>query len=76
MAVVCSGCCILDELTYTIRFQNTGTAPAQDIYVLDTLDANLDWSTLKIKNMSHYMQLIDLNNCMYGFEFLQYILVD
>jgi uncharacterized repeat protein (TIGR01451 family) len=32
---------------YMVHFQNTGTAPAQNIVVLDTLDANLDWSSLR-----------------------------
>jgi uncharacterized repeat protein (TIGR01451 family) len=43
------------ELTYTIRFQNTGNAPAQNIFILDTLDANLDVSTLEILASSHTM---------------------
>jgi uncharacterized repeat protein (TIGR01451 family) len=34
-------------LTYTVHFQNTGTYPAQNVVVRDTLDANLNWSTLK-----------------------------
>jgi uncharacterized repeat protein (TIGR01451 family) len=37
-----------DWLTYTIHFQNTGSAPAQNIYVLDTIDNNLDISTLQV----------------------------
>ena len=40
-------------LTYTIRFQNTGTAPAQHIYILDTLDTNLDVSTFTLLSYSH-----------------------
>jgi uncharacterized repeat protein (TIGR01451 family) len=40
-------------LTYTIRFQNTGTAPAQHIYILDTLDQNLDVSTFTLLSYSH-----------------------
>jgi|TARA_R110000737_G_scaffold182215_1_gene205593 uncharacterized repeat protein (TIGR01451 family) len=60
---------VQDELTYTIRFQNTGTAPAQDVYVLDTLSANLDWTTFKMINASHDMQLIDLGNGVMKFNF-------
>ncbi|MBK7967542.1 MAG: T9SS type A sorting domain-containing protein [Bacteroidetes bacterium] len=41
-------------LTYTIRFQNTGNAPAQNIIVTDTLDALTDWSSFEILNSSHY----------------------
>ena len=67
---------IQDELTYTIRFQNTGTAPAQDVYIIDTLSANLDWSTLRVLNTSHTMQLIDLGNGVIRFDFPQIWLPD
>jgi uncharacterized repeat protein (TIGR01451 family) len=33
-------------LEYMVHFQNTGTYMAQNIVVIDTLDANLDWKTL------------------------------
>ncbi len=33
-------------LEYMVHFQNTGTFMAQNIVVIDTLDANLDWKTL------------------------------
>ncbi len=33
-------------LQYMVHFQNTGTSPAQNIVVIDTIDANLDWTTL------------------------------
>ncbi len=39
-------------LTYTIRFQNTGTAPAENIYILDTLDSHLDPGTFHLINYS------------------------
>jgi len=35
-------------LTYTIRFQNTGTAPAVNVVIADTLDASLDPSTFQL----------------------------
>jgi len=40
-------------LTYTIRFQNTGTAPAINIHVIDTLDAALDASSFQLLAYSH-----------------------
>ncbi|MBK9639641.1 MAG: hypothetical protein IPO63_18265 [Bacteroidetes bacterium] len=40
-------------LTYTIRFQNTGTADAQHIYITDTLDLSLDFSTIALLSYSH-----------------------
>ncbi len=65
-----------EELTYTIRFQNTGTAPAQDIFIIDTLSSNLDWSTLTIIEASHAMHLIDLGNGVMRFDFPQIWLPD
>ena len=48
-------------LTYTVQFQNTGSAPAQYIYILDTLDTNLDISTFQILAISHpsYAQILE-----------------
>lgn len=40
-------------LTYTVRFQNTGNAPALDVYVLDSLDADLDLNTVRVIGNSH-----------------------
>ena len=42
-----------DELTYTIHFQNTGTAPAISISVIDTLDTDISAASLKILGTSH-----------------------
>jgi uncharacterized repeat protein (TIGR01451 family) len=42
-----------DWFTYTIYFQNTGNAPAFNIRLRDTLDANLDLSTFEILGYSH-----------------------
>ncbi|HLK97586.1 MAG TPA: T9SS type A sorting domain-containing protein, partial [Hymenobacter sp.] len=39
--------------TYTVHFQNTGTAAAQHIVIKDTLDANLDWSSFQRLGASH-----------------------
>jgi uncharacterized repeat protein (TIGR01451 family) len=39
--------------TYTIHFQNTGTAPAVNIKIQDTLSTNLDLSTFEITAYSH-----------------------
>lgn len=41
------------ELTYRIRFQNTGTDTAFTVYLLDTLDANLDINTIEMLGASH-----------------------
>ncbi|MGL2965955.1 DUF7619 domain-containing protein [Flavobacterium sp. XGLA_31] len=42
-----------DYLHYVVRFQNMGTAPAENIVIKDMLDANLDWSTLEMVSSSH-----------------------
>lgn len=42
-----------DYLTYTIRFENTGTAEAINVRVTDMLDSKLDETTLKMVASSH-----------------------
>lgn len=44
-------------LDYTIRFQNTGTAPAQKVVVMDTLSANLNISSFTMLTASHDFSL-------------------
>ncbi len=58
-----------DELEYTIRFQNTGTAPAQNIFIIDTLDAELDWSTFQLLHSTHGINVVSLGNGILRFEF-------
>lgn len=58
-----------DFLTYTIRFQNTGTAPAQNIVVVDTLDTQLNLSTFYLVHSSHDVDVVDMGNNVYHFEF-------
>lgn len=43
------------KLTYTIQFQNTGTADAVNIFILDTLSIRLNKNTLRIIASSHPM---------------------
>lgn len=45
------------RMTYKVRFQNTGTAPAANVYILDTLDSNLDINTFRLLGSSHPMDL-------------------
>jgi len=40
-------------IDYTIRFQNTGNAPATNVVLHDTLDTDLDIGTLEILGASH-----------------------
>ena len=50
-------------LTYSIRFQNTGNAPAQHIFILDTLDQNIIKSSFELLAYSHepHIQIINKN---------------
>ena len=41
------------ELTYTIRFQNEGTASAINVAIFDTLDSSLDLESIDIVSHSH-----------------------
>jgi uncharacterized repeat protein (TIGR01451 family) len=42
-----------DYLNYTVRFQNKGTANAENVRVVVALDENLDWSTFEALSASH-----------------------
>jgi uncharacterized repeat protein (TIGR01451 family) len=42
-----------DYLTYTIRFENTGTASAENVRVNDILDNGLDANTIRMVSASH-----------------------
>ena len=42
-----------DYLTYTIRFENTGTASAINVRVNDVLDSRLDENSIKMESASH-----------------------
>jgi uncharacterized repeat protein (TIGR01451 family) len=53
-----------DWFTYTIHFQNTGTAAAINIRLEDTLDANLDFSTFQVINYSHFNTASLINNAL------------
>lgn len=44
-----------DTLQYTIHFQNTGSAPAIDVKIVDTLDSDIDPASLKILGSTHKM---------------------
>ncbi len=42
-----------NKLSYRIRFQNTGTAPARDVVIRDVINANIDLTTVKVSGASH-----------------------
>ncbi len=56
-------------LTYTIRFQNTGTYPAELVIVKDALEANLDTTTIQDVVASHPFKFRMLDNSIAEFAF-------
>ncbi len=64
------------SLDYVIRFQNTGTAEAVNVYVLDTISTHLDLSSLQLVSSSHPCQLSLLNDRTMKFDFPQIHLAD
>ncbi|MFM2041062.1 MAG: hypothetical protein RLZZ493_1651, partial [Bacteroidota bacterium] len=58
------------------RFQNTGTAPAQNVYIMDTLSPYIDWSSVQVLETSHPMNLLELNGGILRFDFPQIWLAD
>ena len=63
-------------LTYTVRFQNTGNAPAYNIVVVDTLSDKLDITTLNMPEVSHNYQLEVVNNQILKWKFYNIMLPD
>ena len=57
-------------LTYTIHFQNTGTASAENIYILDTLDNTIDIASFQLLSSSHpsYVQILDGGIARFNFS--------
>ncbi|MDW8417878.1 MAG: T9SS type A sorting domain-containing protein [Chitinophagales bacterium] len=62
-------------LTYTIYFQNTGSAPAFNIKLIDTLSALLDPSTFELLGYSHKCTY-ELRNSVVKFFFSNIMLPD
>lgn len=54
---------------YTVFFQNTGNDVAYNIFILDTLDSDLNPATLQILGSSHPMQIDYLNGDVLKFNF-------
>ncbi len=63
-------------LNYQIRFQNTGTDSAHNIYILDTLSDKLDIHTLKVTGFSHPYKIEILNGNILKFKFDNIMLPD
>jgi uncharacterized repeat protein (TIGR01451 family) len=61
---------------YTIRFQNTGTAEAINVYLLDTIAAEYDLSSLRILGASHEFEATLLPGRVLRFDFPNIMLPD
>ena len=66
-----------DWLYYTIHFQNTGNSYAENIYVWDTIDPNLNLNSIQVMGASHnqYMQVFNMNRSV-RFNFININLED
>ena len=64
------------ELTYTVRFQNTGTAEAINVKIFDMLSANLDITSFRLLSQSHPMTYTINSNRLAIFKFDNIMLAD
>lgn len=68
---------INQTLEYTVRFQNTGNYEALHVNIIDTVDQNLDLTTLKVISKSHpYLDVNNIENQCLQFNFLNIHLPD
>lgn len=58
-----------DYLHYIIRFQNTGTASAINVQVINPLDTNLNWESFQILETSHSADIKITNGQFVTFTF-------
>ncbi|MEI6132993.1 MAG: T9SS type A sorting domain-containing protein [Bacillota bacterium] len=61
------------DLEYTIHFQNTGTAPASRVEIVDTIDNNLDIQSFCLVSSSHNVsvEITDSNELIFLFSNIQ-----
>lgn len=65
-----------EQLEYLIRFQNTGTYPATNVSIWDTLSPYLDLSTLVITSASHDVEADFVDDRFIRFNFFDIMLPD
>lgn len=58
-----------EDIVYTIRFQNTGNFPAQNIHILDTLSPLLDMARIDIIGASHAFEASYVDDRTLRFDF-------
>jgi uncharacterized repeat protein (TIGR01451 family) len=64
------------EFNYLVNFQNTGTAPAINIFVIDTIDIDLDMTTFEVTGSSHAMDFTFSAGNIVRFDFPNINLID
>ncbi len=64
------------SLTYTLNFQNTGTASAKNVYIIDSISDNLDLESIRILSSSHNMNLLHVRDRVLRFDFPKIYLPD
>lgn len=57
------------SMVYTVHFQNTGNSSASRVFIIDTLDENLDISTLTVLQFSHWVTLSREGDGVVKFDF-------
>jgi uncharacterized repeat protein (TIGR01451 family) len=65
-----------DRLDYLIRFQNIGTAAAQNVIILDTISSHIDINSIRITGYSHPYKIEILNGNIMKFKFANIYLPD
>lgn len=70
---------LLDDdahIDYTVRFQNTGSAPAEHVYILDTISPSFDLLSFQILATSHAFTASLLDDRVMRFDFPAIMLPD
>ena len=57
-----------DYLFYTVRFENTGTAPASDVEIVDVLNSNIDETSIQLVSSS-YPNVLNRNGNTISWKF-------
>lgn len=65
-----NGAILMNEtMTYRLRFQNTGTAEAFNVHIMDTIDTDLDMTTFQVLAASHHMDVYFPDERIVKFDF-------
>ncbi|MCB0769477.1 MAG: T9SS type A sorting domain-containing protein [Flavobacteriales bacterium] len=65
-----------DHVDYTIRFQNTGTAEAINVYLLDTISARFDLASFEFLGTSHPVEVSFEDDRVLRFDYPNILLPD